>query len=140
LPDWDGDWIVEWDCDFPNGNYKVYWDIIVWNYTVTIPIWITLWIDLTTNKITFWNWKILFGTNAKIDNSVSTRYDFSVNYIETPAGTVIPITTHDTPITSWVPITNCPTWTQVLNLSRTWFAWTSPLWVAASGTMYCAKP
>ena len=122
IPDWDGDRTVEWDCDYPAWGYKVRGDITVGDYTVTIPDGEVLGIDLSTNKITFWNGKILIWNNAKIDNSVSNRYDFAVSY------------------TVEAPITNCPAWTEVLVMARTWFIGTTPVDVAESGTMYCAKP
>ena len=74
---WEANRTVEGDCDFPIG-YKVSGDMYTGPYTVNVTNG-TLWINLSTNKITFTTGKILF-TNGKADNSVSAVYSRGVGF------------------------------------------------------------
>lgn len=119
-PKWDGTRTVEANCDLPASG-RIYGDITVWPYTVTVPTWTVLWINLATNKVTFTTWKILFQWTAKMDASVSNRFSVAINYV----------------VSGWV--TNCPAGMSVLNAWQTGFeAWVN--YVSGAGTMYCATP
>ncbi len=123
-PPFKGNYTVEATCTWP-GNYKVFWNIIVWNKVVTVPTGVVMGINLTNRKITFTTGKILLQWTAKIDNSVSTRY----------------YTTHAYTASSGV--TNCPAGYQVLNNANgtpTNYQWaTQTTGLAASWNFYCWK-
>ena len=95
-PAYKWNWKVTNNCEWPDW-YKVYWDIYVWDYTITMKNNSDMWIDLNSNKITFRNWKINLYTTAKIANHVSSRYYIAISYNN-----------------NWV--TSCPNWMLVFNI------------------------
>lgn len=97
-PAWDWNWTVTSTCDYPAWWYKVYWNTYVWDYTVSLWAWINMWTDLSVNKITFNNWKILLSTSSKIDNASWNRYYIAVYY--------------------WWWLTSCPSWMSVFNINN----------------------
>lgn len=130
-PSFNGNRTVEATCNF-NQSAKIYWDIIVWDKTVTVDNTITMWIDLSVNKITFTTWKILFTGSAKANNSVSARYALNYAYSEGA-----PIST-----------TPCPAWMKVANAAGSALVTVNPgttnptpggyySVVASNGTMSC---
>ncbi len=119
-PTFNRDYTVERDCDWP-GNYKVYWDIIVWNKTVNVPNGRTMWIDLSSNKVTFSTWKVLIYWTWKINNSASSRY-YITKYYSASSG-----------------VTNCPSWYEVLNTTPSNYQWNSVTNIPSSGVFYCWK-
>ena len=83
-PAYDWNWTVTENCNWPDW-YKVFGNIIIWQYTITMLANDYMWIDLSTKKITFTTWKINLDTTAKIENHVSSRYYISVDYVlDTP--------------------------------------------------------
>lgn len=143
-PAWDGNWTADQTCDYPTGGYKVFGDIYVNTRTITIPAATTLWINLTTQKITFTTGKILIPANSKIDNSVSTRFYVAVAYTNW-AVTSCPGNT-EVMDTTTVPVYNATTFNNLnayLNAQVTNpgpYPWSNANVrnVASSGTMYCA--
>lgn len=84
-PTFNRNYTVEGNCTWPVhpltwNNVKVFGNITVGNYTVTIPSWVVLGINLGSNKITFNTGKILMSGTAKIDNSPSERFYKSKSY------------------------------------------------------------
>lgn len=130
-PRWNGTRTVEATCDF-SSSARIYGDIIVWPYTVTVPTWVVLWINLSTNKATFTTWKILFTGTAKMDGSVSNRYTYAISY-----SYVTNVWITDCANGS---CTACWNGANVLNPGQTWFAGSTPIAVGSSGTIYCAYP
>ncbi len=120
----DGESYIKWPI-------KVYGDIYVgknWNFTINISDWVTMWIDLSNNKIEFkdnnWNvsWKIKLNWTAVIkDVSNGKKYYISKKYITNG-------------------ITSCPSWTVVLNTTRTAVLtkWNEEV-VPSEWYMYCAR-
>lgn len=120
-PRWNGTRTVEATCDFP-ASAMIYGDIIVGPYTVTVPNWVTLGLNMATYKATFTTGKIMFTWTAKMDASVTNRYSIWKTY-------------------SNGAFTQCDPGMQVLNAALTWFAPSGSLsTVWSSGTMYCAWP
>lgn len=119
-PPFNGDWVVTADCDYPAGGYKVYWDITVGEYVITVPTGVSFGIDLTTNKITFTTGRIDFQWTATMNDSVTAR-----NYV-------------DVAYTSGTS-TSCPSWYAVANTAGTAFQWWTWQAVATSGTIRCGK-
>lgn len=128
-PTFNRNYTVEGTCTWP-GNYKVYGNITVGAYTVTIPTALVMWINLAAQKITFSTGKILLQGTSKIDNSVSTRYYKQKAF------------------TSWtnsITVTNCMAGGyEVLNKINatvpTAYQWSTIQWIAQqSGTMNCGK-
>ena len=78
-PRWNGTWTVTADCTYAQ-TAKIFGDIIVWPYTVTVPTWIVMGIDMTVNKMTFTTGKVMFQGSAKADNTTSVRYEINVTY------------------------------------------------------------
>lgn len=121
-PTFNRTYTVEGTCDWP-WNYKVYGDIIVWWNIVTVPAGRTMWVNLTSNKVTFsgW-WYVRFEWTGKMDNSVSARYYKTVSYGNN----------------TWV--TNCPSWYDLLNTWPTNYQAVNTLrsgW--SSGSFHCGK-
>ncbi len=108
-PAYKGNWWVTNNCDWPDW-YKVYWDIYVWDYTITMWANDDMWIDLNSKKITFNNWKINLASTAKIANHVTTRYYISVSY-----NTNWTWGDCDSD-NSWNQCTACPSWMIAFNI------------------------
>lgn len=130
-PSFNGNRTVEANCNL-NQSGKIFWNIIVWDKVVTVDNGITLWIDLSVNKITFTTWKMLFTGSAKANNSVSNRFALNFAYSE------------------WAPLstTACPSWMRVVNSAGTALITDNPGTtnptsgayynvVASNGTMSC---
>ena len=136
FPTWDGDWILDtnldWlNCTYPSGWYKIYWNVEVWknwDFTITIPNWVTMGIDLSVNKIEFkdssWNirWKIKLNWTAVIkDVNNGKRYYISKRYYANG-------------------ITKCPRWTVVLWSNRSGVITKGRMQsVPSQWYMYCAR-
>lgn len=138
-PSYKWNWTVTSSCTWPDG-YKVYWNIYVWNHTITMWSYSDMWINLSSNKITFWNWKINLASTAKISNHVSSRYYISVNY-NTNWNWVD--CQYDAP---WNQCTHCPSWMYVFNRSSysapasNWtssYMWIIPRPMPPSWRFYC---
>ncbi len=124
-PRWDGTRTVEANCDFP-ASVRIYGDVIVWPYTVTVPNWVVFWVNLVANKVTFTTWKILFQWTAKMDGSVATRYTQTAWYVATA-------------YVVWWSTTSCPGGMSVLNAWQTWMeTWIN--YVGWAWTMVCGYP
>lgn len=112
---------MEATCDFP-ASAKIFGDIVVGPYTVTVPSGVVMGINLSANKMTFTTGKVLYSGTAKSDNSVGNGHMIAVTY---NAGTT----------------TSCPAGMQVLSSAAAQSAFVGGLSaVVSSGTMYCAYP
>ncbi len=138
IPSWNWNRTVEQNCSFPSWWKKIYWNINVWNKTITIPNWVVMWINLSSNKITFSGGKILLQWNAKIDNSVSNRHYITKSYSIRYWGVSSSSASNAIDCNHWA-CTSCPAWTKAMNSSRNWVQSSSPRSVWNAGTMYCAK-
>ncbi len=135
---YDGSWTVSSNCTWPDG-YKIYGDIVVWSYTITMWANDDMWIDLATNKITFTTWKIDLATTARIDNHITTRY-----YVSRTYSTVW--TWVDCNGAGWNQCTHCPSPMLVFDTasgtppSAAWttnFRWATVRSMPSSWTFYC---
>ena len=145
-PSWNGDWTISEDCDFPVW-YTVNCDMALWGYTVTVKNNVTMWFDLSTNKITFTTWQIRFlGATSKMDNTVpvSARYYETLAYTSgvgdtmtgCPAGMYVFYDLSPTiPTTPGTHYMVDQTATNSANTSKT--ATEINDGIASSGTMYC---
>jgi len=107
-PAYNWNWTVTTNCTWPDW-YKVYGNIYVWDYTITMWANDDMWIDLSSNKITFNNWKINLDTTAKIANHVSSRYYIAISYNTTWNSTDCDSSN------SWNQCTACPSWMYAFN-------------------------
>lgn len=138
-PAYDWNWTVTNNCDWPDWK-KVYGNIYVWAYTVTMGSNDDMWIDLSSKKITFTTWKINLATTAKIANHVSTRYyvwiSYSTNWSWTDCDSW----------NWWNQCTYCPSGMYVFNRNSNSapasngssnYMWSTPKTMPSNWTFYC---
>lgn len=121
-PAFNGNWTVEWDCIFPSGDFKVFWNIIVWDKTIIVPTGVTLGINIPIQQVTFTTWKIIFQGTGNMQNiAVGNRYFKTVSY------------------SAMSGESNCPSGWWILNTAGTTFQLSSVTNVPSSGTFRCGK-
>jgi hypothetical protein len=121
---WEPNRTVETNCDYPVG-YRISGDMYTGPYTVNVTNG-TMGINLTTNRITFTTWRVMFY-NGKADATVSTTFNPYVYYAN---GWYYPCSS-GVPVGGWRPVH--PSWTRLMT-TQEWYP--MPVW---GWYFYCWK-